>query len=55
MKLTDNHFFVDAQTLDASTRLTNIPFTNDLHNTSSLAYKNLTAGILDEVVHQVYN
>ncbi|XP_051903713.1 uromodulin-like 1 isoform X2 [Hippocampus zosterae] len=39
----------DAQTLDASTRLTNIPFTNDLHITSSQAYKNLTAGILDEI------
>ncbi|XP_057677072.1 uromodulin-like 1 [Corythoichthys intestinalis] len=39
----------DAQTLDATTRLTNIPFTEDLHNTSSQAYKNLTASILDEI------
>ncbi|XP_061558480.1 LOW QUALITY PROTEIN: uromodulin-like 1 [Phycodurus eques] len=39
----------DARTLDATTRLTNIPFTDDLHNTSSQAYKNLTAGILDEI------
>ncbi|XP_077403819.1 uromodulin-like 1 isoform X2 [Vanacampus margaritifer] len=39
----------DAQTLDATTRLTNIAFTDDLLNTSSQAYKNLTAGILDEI------
>ncbi|XP_077448705.1 uromodulin-like 1 [Stigmatopora argus] len=39
----------DAHTLDATTRLTNIPFTADLHNTSSQAYKNLTVSILDEI------
>lgn len=44
------HFFVDAQSLDVSTRLTNIQFTVDLWNTSSQAYKNLTASIIEEVV-----
>ncbi|KAM9782429.1 uromodulin-like 1 [Syngnathus typhle] len=39
----------DAQTLGATTRLTNIPFTDDLYNRSSQAYKNVTAGILDEI------
>ncbi|XP_053297724.1 uromodulin-like 1 [Pleuronectes platessa] len=39
----------DAQTLDATTRLTNINFTDDLHNSSSQAYKNLTASIIEEI------
>ncbi|XP_035808679.2 uromodulin-like 1 isoform X2 [Amphiprion ocellaris] len=39
----------DAQTLDATARLTNIQFTADLHNTSSQAYRNLTATILEEL------
>ncbi|XP_073335772.1 uromodulin-like 1 [Pagrus major] len=39
----------DAQTLDATTRLTNIQFTTDLHNTSSQAYRNLTESITDEI------
>ncbi|XP_061660290.1 uromodulin-like 1 [Syngnathoides biaculeatus] len=38
-----------ARALVATTRLTNIPFTDDLHNTSSQAYKILTVGILDEI------
>lgn len=42
-------FFIDAQTLDASARLTNILFTADLQNSSSQAYKNLTASIIEEV------
>ncbi|XP_077597238.1 uromodulin-like 1 [Stigmatopora nigra] len=39
----------DGHTLDATTRLTNIPFTDDLYNMSSQAYKNLTVSILDEI------
>ncbi|XP_068456407.1 LOW QUALITY PROTEIN: uromodulin-like 1 [Clinocottus analis] len=39
----------DAQTFDATTRLTNIQFTADLHNTSSQAYKNLTESIMEEI------
>ncbi|XP_040007128.1 uromodulin-like 1 [Xiphias gladius] len=39
----------DAQTLDATARLTNIQFTTDLQNTSSQAYKNLTASIIEEI------
>ncbi|XP_060942525.1 uromodulin-like 1 [Limanda limanda] len=39
----------DAQTLDATTRLTNINFTDDLHNSSSQAYKSLTASIIEEI------
>ncbi|XP_069366337.1 uromodulin-like 1 [Paralichthys olivaceus] len=39
----------DAQTLDATTRLTNINFTADLHNSSSQAYKNLNASIIEEI------
>ncbi|XP_044079355.1 uromodulin-like 1 [Siniperca chuatsi] len=39
----------DAQTLDATTRLTNIQFTADLQNTSSWAYKNLTESIMEEI------
>lgn len=42
-------FFADAQTLDATTRLTNVQFTADLHNSSSQAYRNLTASIREEV------
>ncbi|XP_077361677.1 uromodulin-like 1 isoform X2 [Festucalex cinctus] len=38
----------DAQTLDATTRLTNVSFTDDPLDTSSQAYKKLTADILDE-------
>ncbi|XP_061819050.1 uromodulin-like 1 [Nerophis lumbriciformis] len=39
----------DAHTLEATTRLTNIQFTEDLRNASSQAYKNLTAGIIEEI------
>ncbi|XP_045896630.1 uromodulin-like 1 [Micropterus dolomieu] len=39
----------DAQTLHATTRLTNIQFTDDLQNTSSQAYKNLTESIIEEI------
>ncbi|XP_062414168.1 uromodulin-like 1 isoform X2 [Pungitius pungitius] len=39
----------DALTLDATTRLTNIQFTADLHNTSSQAYENLTESIREEI------
>ncbi|XP_037604796.1 uromodulin-like 1 [Sebastes umbrosus] len=39
----------DAQTLDATTRLTNINFTAELQNTSSQAYKNLTESIEKEI------
>ncbi|XP_034461697.1 uromodulin-like 1 isoform X2 [Hippoglossus hippoglossus] len=39
----------DVQTLDVTTRLTNINFTADLHNSSSQAYKNLTASIIEEI------
>ncbi|XP_040038682.2 uromodulin-like 1 [Gasterosteus aculeatus] len=39
----------DALTLYATTRLTNIQFTADLHNTSSQAYKNLTESIREEI------
>ncbi|XP_037543647.1 uromodulin-like 1 [Nematolebias whitei] len=39
----------DAQTLDATTRLTNIQFTADLRDTSSQAYKNLTESFLQEI------
>ncbi|XP_061904408.1 uromodulin-like 1 [Entelurus aequoreus] len=39
----------DAHTLEATTRLTNIQFTEDLRNASSQAYKNLTAGIMEEI------
>ncbi|XP_054481207.1 uromodulin-like 1 [Anoplopoma fimbria] len=39
----------DAQTLDATARLTNIQFTSDLHNTSSQAYENLTESIRKEI------
>ncbi|KAM9348941.1 uromodulin-like 1 [Symphorus nematophorus] len=39
----------DAQTLDATTRLTNVQFTADLQNTSSQAYKNLTQSITHEI------
>lgn len=42
-------FFIDAQTLDATARLTNIQFTADLQNSSSQAYKNLTESITEEV------
>lgn len=49
-------FSTDAQTLDATVRLTNIEFTTDLQNSSSEAYRNLTEGIVAEVgiVHVVY-
>lgn len=47
-------FFVDAQTLDATARLTNIQFTADLHDTSSQAYKNLTESIIEEVQYVFY-
>ncbi|KAM8741277.1 uromodulin-like 1 isoform 2-T3 [Acanthopagrus schlegelii] len=39
----------DAQTLDATARLTNINFTAELHNTSSQAYRSLTESITDEI------
>ncbi|XP_028451674.1 uromodulin-like 1 [Perca flavescens] len=39
----------DAQTLDATARLTNIQFTADLQNTSSQAYGILTKGIKEEI------
>ncbi|XP_023273462.1 uromodulin-like 1 [Seriola lalandi dorsalis] len=39
----------DAQTLDVTARLTNIPFTADLQNTSSQAYQNLSASIIEEI------
>ncbi|KAM4726216.1 uromodulin-like 1 [Anableps anableps] len=39
----------DAQTLDATTRLTNIEFSKDLRNSSSQAYKNLTETFLQEI------
>ncbi|XP_069578815.1 uromodulin-like 1 [Brachyistius frenatus] len=39
----------DAQSLDATARLTNIEFTDDLQNTSSRAYKNLTESIVEEI------
>ncbi|XP_068577530.1 uromodulin-like 1 isoform X2 [Cebidichthys violaceus] len=39
----------DAQTLNATARLTNIQFTADLHNTSSQAYENLTESIKEEI------
>lgn len=42
-------FFVDAQTLDATTRLTNILYSADLQNTSSQAYRNLSESIIGEV------
>lgn len=42
-------FTVDAATLNASARLTNIRFTADLQDPSSQAYKNLTGSILAEV------
>lgn len=42
-------FTVDAATLNASARLTNIRFTSDLQDPSSQAYKNLTGSILAEV------
>ncbi|KAM7374819.1 hypothetical protein PAMP_007456 [Pampus punctatissimus] len=39
----------DAQTLDATARLTNIPFAADLQNTSSEAFKNLSVSIIEEI------
>ncbi|XP_029303425.1 uromodulin-like 1 isoform X2 [Cottoperca gobio] len=39
----------DAQTLDATARLTNIQFTADLQNTSSYAFENLTMSIREEI------
>ncbi|XP_032389675.1 uromodulin-like 1 isoform X1 [Etheostoma spectabile] len=39
----------DAQTLDATVRLTNIQFTADLQNTSSQAYQILTKNITEEI------
>ncbi|XP_059208336.1 uromodulin-like 1 [Centropristis striata] len=39
----------DAQTLDATARLTNIEFSDDLKNTSSQAYENLTNSITQEI------
>ncbi|XP_032433097.1 uromodulin-like 1 [Xiphophorus hellerii] len=39
----------DAQTLDATTRLTNIKFNQDLRNSSSQAYKNLTETFTQEI------
>ncbi|XP_031166762.1 uromodulin-like 1 [Sander lucioperca] len=39
----------DAQTLDATARLTNIQFTTDLQNTSSQAYTILTESIKEEI------
>lgn len=42
-------YFVDAVTLEATARLTNIRFTADLQDTGSQAYRNLTESILAEV------
>lgn len=42
-------FSPDAQILDITARLTNIDYTEDLQNTSSMAYLNLTASIIIEV------
>lgn len=42
-------FSIDAVTLEATVRLTNIQFTADLEDASSQAYKNLTKSILAEV------
>lgn len=42
-------FFIDAETLDGTTRLTNIQYTDDLQDISSQAYKNLTMSITEEV------
>lgn len=42
-------FFTDAQTLQATARLTNIIFTDDLQNTSSQAYIYLSESIKGEV------
>ncbi|XP_034539748.1 uromodulin-like 1 isoform X2 [Notolabrus celidotus] len=39
----------DAQTLDATARLTNIQFTADLHNTNSQAYRSLTESLTEEI------
>ncbi|XP_054611319.1 uromodulin-like 1 isoform X1 [Dunckerocampus dactyliophorus] len=39
----------EAQTLDATARITNIAFTPDLQNASSRAYKNLTASLKEEI------
>ncbi|XP_053187108.1 uromodulin-like 1 [Scomber japonicus] len=39
----------DAQTLDATARITQMQFTADLQTTSSQAYKNLSASIVDEI------
>ncbi|XP_054899903.1 uromodulin-like 1 [Poeciliopsis prolifica] len=39
----------DARTLDATTRLTNIEFNEDLRNSSSQAYKNLTETFTQEI------
>lgn len=41
--------FVDAHTVDATARFTNIQFTADLHDTSTHAYKDLTKSIIEEV------
>ncbi|XP_047462251.1 uromodulin-like 1 [Mugil cephalus] len=40
----------DAQTVDGTARLTNIQFTEDLQNTSSQAYRNLT----ESFIHEIY-
>ncbi|KAF3706728.1 Uromodulin-like 1 Olfactorin Precursor [Channa argus] len=39
----------DAQSLDVTTRITNIQFSADLQNTSSQAYRNLSEGILEQI------
>ncbi|XP_041656670.1 uromodulin-like 1 isoform X2 [Cheilinus undulatus] len=39
----------DAQTLDATARLTNIEYTADLQDASSQAYRNLTESLTDEI------
>ncbi|MED6271352.1 hypothetical protein CHARACLAT_019390 [Characodon lateralis] len=39
----------DAQSLDATTRLTNIEFNEDLRNSSSLAFKNLNKTFIQEI------
>ncbi|KAM9729630.1 uromodulin-like 1 [Menidia menidia] len=48
---TTRHILVrtDAQTLQGTTRLTNIQFTDDLTNTSSPAYRNLTDSFMEEI------
>lgn len=45
-------FFADAQTVDATARLTNIQFSADLQDTSSQTYKTISESITQEVKAQ---